>query len=1124
MTSGANSLVTSSRPVPPCASASGLGSWQVMHPSIPRVIASLATSAAALAPLCGQTRLLRHPDIHGDRVVFTYGGDLWAADVAGGAASRLTATPGVELFAKFSPDGRWIAFTSQVNGDEQVCVIPSAGGKVRQLTWYPADGPLPARWGYDNQVYGWTPDSTAVLFRSLRSAWTLTGGRLYTVPLPAVARRRGALPTPLPMPEAGAGEFSPDGERIVYAPLFRDFRTWKRYEGGWAQELYVFDPKTRRAENISNNVRADRDPMWIDDRIWFASDRSGTLNLWSYDLGSRAVNQETQSTKWDVRWPSAGGPADRRIVYEKGGALFWFDTESREEREIRIRVPDEGQTERAVRVDAADRIEHSAISPGGRRAAFAARGELLTVPREHGDTRELTRTPGVHEKHPTFSPDGATLAYVSDQTGEEQIWLVDHLGAAPPRQLTRGLRGMLYEPRWSPDGRRIAFSDKDGVLRVCDVATGALTEVADEPRGQLRDHSWSPCSGYLTFSMTGAAPIPKVYVYALADAELRCVSRELSNDSNPVFGADGERLFFRGLRGFQPRLPGAYEWDFQVDRGYGLYALALREELPALFAKRSDEAAAEPDAPAEEPPAFDAPIRIDFDGLADRVEQVPVGLDNFWGLAATRGHLVYGKRGGSYYGRGSDKPTTLHLFSLAEREAEELATGVRGYAASPDGAHLLVHTADGYAVLRAARGGAADAPTLDLSGVRTTKVAADEHWQIFGEVWRRYRDFFYVENMHGYDWEELREQYAQLVPHVRHRSDLNYLLGEMIAELNVGHAYISGGDLGAPARATPALPGLALEFDAAASRYRIAALLRGENDSATYRSPSSAVGADLSVGDYLLAIDGYELRPQDNPYRWLHGKAGRTVQLTVHAQPVLEEARVVSIEPIASESDLHYLRWVDANRRRVHELSDGALGYVHLPNMGAEGIREFLRQYYPQRHKQGLVIDDRYNGGGNVSEMVVNRLSRELMMCTFGRTSGYDPYPSALFHGHLICLLNETSASDGDIFPAMFRRAGLGKLVGKRSWGGIIGITNRGALMDGGTVNVPEFGNTEPGPAWTIEGYGVDPDIEVENDVASLLRGEDKQLQRAVAELLEQIAAEPRPLPVAPPAPVKTGR
>lgn len=1083
---------------------------------------AIAFALAALQPLLSQSRLLRHPDIHGDQVVFTYGGDLWRAPVAGGTAIRLTSTPGIELFAKFSPDGRWIAFTGQVNGDEQVCVIPSEGGEVRQLTWYPADGPLPARWGYDNQVYGWTPDGTAVLFRSLREAWTLTGGKLFTVALPAVARRRGALPTPLPMPQAGAGDFSPDGERIVYSPLFRDFRTWKRYQGGWAQELFLFDPATGKSENISNHVRTDRDPMWIGDRVWFASDRTGTLNLWSYDLKNKTVHQETSSTTWDVRWPSAGGPEQNRIVYEKGGELFWLDTNTRQETAIKIRVPDEGHARRKQTVDASGRIEGYDLSPGGRRAVFAARGELLTVPKEHGDVRNLTNSPGAHDKHPSFSPDGSTIAFVSDASGEEQLWLVDHAGTRPPRQLTKGLSAMLYAGEWSPDGKWLAFGDKDGVLRVCEVATGALTEIADEPRGQLRDYRWSPCSGHLAFSMSDTTELSHVYIWSRAGKQLRRVSRAMCNDSYPVWGPKGERLFFRGLRGFQPRLAGTYEWDFQIDRGYGLFALSLRKDLPALFPARSDEAVEEKR--DEQKPSFDEPIAIDFEGLADRVEQVPVPLDNYWGLSIAGGNLLYARRGGSYYGRGSDKPTTLHAYSLDDRKEAELKSGISGYSLSSDGGFTMIQSRGKFFVTKASPAGKDGQKALDVSGLRTEKVPADEYWQIFHEVWRRYRDFFYVANMHGHDWQGLRDQYAPLVAHARHRSDLNYIIGEMIAELGVGHAYISGGDLGAPARPRAALPGLILRFDSQSRRYQIQQVLRGENDHETYRSPATAVGVDLKVGDYVLAIDGRELTADTNPYELLQGKAGRELQLLVNSRPTTDEARTVRMRTIGSEQNLHYLAWVNANRERVAQLSGGKLGYVHLPDMGPNGIREFLKQYYPQRDKLGLVLDDRYNGGGNVSEMVINRLQRELMMCTFGRTTGFEPYPRAVFHGHMVCLLNETSASDGDIFPAMFRRAKLGPLIGKRSWGGIIGITNRGTLMDGGTVNVPEFGNTEPGPEWTIEGHGVDPDIEVDNDLASVLRGEDKQLEKAVSVLLEKIKNEPPVFPTAPPAPVKTGR
>lgn len=1082
----------------------------------------LSLSIAAL-PLSAQTRLLRFPDVFGEQVVFTYAGDLWKAPLAGGTAVRLTSAPGVELFAKFSPDGRWIAFTGQLDGDEQVFVVPSEGGEPRQLTFYPSQGPLPDRWGYDNQVYGWTPDGTAVLFRSLMDAWSTASGRLYTVPLPSVARQRGSLPAALPMPTAGAGEFAPDGLRIVYSPLFRDFRTWKRYEGGWAQDLFVFDPSTGKAENITNHPRCDRDPMWIGDRVWFASDRTGTLNLWSCDLRSKTLHQETSSTTWDVRWPSSGGPTDERIVYEKGGELFWFDCRAQKEHGITIRVPDEGQLLRAATVDASGLIEHFALSPGGRRAVFAARGELLTVPKEHGDVRNLTRSPGAHDKQPAYSPDGRTIAFVSDRTGEEQIWLSDHLGKEPARQLTKGLAVMLYTPLWSPDGKWIAFGDKDGVLRLANVESGELTVIADEVRGQIGDATWSPCSGHLAFSLTNDAELRTLQIYSLADRSLHAISRPLANDSTPAFDARGERLFFLGLRGFAPRLAQDYEWDFQIDRAYGIFALALRKDLPAWLPPRSDEAE-KPAEPAPAAPKFEQPIPIDFEGLADRVEAVPVPLDNYGSLQCTATGLLFTRRGGSYYGRDSDRPTTLHGFSREDRKEEQLASGVGGFAVSPEGTHVLFRSGSTFTITEASTKGKDGQKVVDLRGLPTEKVPADEYWQIFQEVWRRYRDFFYVANMHGHDWEALRDRYAPLIAHVRHRSDLNYVIGEMIAELNVGHAYISGGDTGAPPRPTCALPGVRFRFDGTSGLYRIDTILRGENDDAMYRSPATAVGTDLREGDYVLAIDGIELAGTTNPYQLLRRRSSSQVALLVNVRPQRDGARQVLFAPIASETKLHYLAWVNRNRARVAEQSGGKLGYIHLPDMGPDGIREFCKQYYPQRDKQGLVLDDRGNGGGNVSQMVLNRLQRQLLMCTFGRTSGYRPYPQALFDGHLVCLLNENSASDGDIFPAMFRRAGLGKLIGKRSWGGIIGITNRGMLLDGGTVNVPEFGNTEPGPQWTIEGHGVDPDIVVENDVQSELQGRDPQLEKGVEVLLEQIRQNPRPRPQAPPAPVKTGR
>ena len=1082
-------------------------------------LAVLAGAAVAVA----QTRLLRFPDLHGEQVVFTYAGDLWRAPLAGGTAVRVTSARGVELFAKYSPDGRWIAFTGQLDGDEQVCIVPSDGGDVRQLTWYPARGPLPDRWGHDQQVCGWTPDGSAVLFRSLQREWSIGHSRLYTVALPSTARQRGALPVPLPMPMAGNGEFAPDGNRIVYSPLCRDFHTWKRYQGGQAQDLVVFDPLRGTAENITQHARTDRDPMWIDDRIWFCSDRSGTLNLWSYDTKTKSAHQETDSTKWDVRWPSAGGPGEGRIVYEQGGELFWFDCARRTAHAIPIRVPDEGLGQRPQQVHADGAIEHLALSPGGRRAAFGARGEVLTVPREHGDLRNLTRSPAAHDKHPAFAPDGSSLAFVSDRSGEEQLWLVDHKGEQAPRQLTQGLAAMLHAPKWSPDGRWLLFGDKDGVLRLCEVASGELRQLADDPHGTIDDACWSPCSGHVAFSLAGHNDCRRVHVYSLADRSLHAVSRPLANDRAPAFDARGERLFFLGLRGFQPRLASEYEWDFQVDRAFGVFALALQKGAGPLLQPRSDEAPTAPPAAAAAAPTFTAPIAVDFDGLAERVEALPVTFDDYASLQRAGDLLLLRTAPARSYGRASERKPALQAFSLADRTLREVHGDVQSHALSPDGSHVLVRSPRGCTITDLTQPKATP-QALELHGLPVDKLASDEYWQIFHEVWRRYRDFFYVANRHGHDWEALRQRYAELLPHVRHRSDLNYVLGEMIAELNVSHAYISGGDLDAPPRPAAALLGLVLVFDAASGRYRIDRVLRGENDDEPYRSPATALGVDLRDGDYVLAIDGEPLQPDVDPYRLLRGKAGRSVRLTVNGRPQPQGERVEVLQPIASEQKLFYLEWVEQNRRRVEQRSEGKLGYVHLPDMGQDGIREFIKHYYPQRDKQGLVIDDRSNGGGNVSQMVLNRLQRQLLMCTFGRTSGFQTYPRATFLGHLVCLIDEGSSSDGDIFPAMFRQSGLGKLIGKRTWGGIVGITDRGMLMDGGTVNVPEFGNTEPGGAWTIEGHGVEPDLVVDNDVAAVLAGRDPQLEAAIDDLLGALAREPRPVPVPPPPPVKTGR
>ncbi|MGD8867691.1 MAG: S41 family peptidase [Gemmatimonadales bacterium] len=1075
--------------------------------------------AAALLPgnAAAQTKLLRFPDIHGDQVAFVYAGDLWVAPATGGTATRLTAHPGLELFPKFSPDGNWIAFTGQYDGDEQVYVIPATGGVPKRLTHYPARGPLAPRWGYDNQVYGWTNDGSAVLFRSLRGdGWDLTDSRLYTVSV------GGGLPTALPMPVTGAGAFSPDGNRVVYSYPFRDFRSWKRYAGGWAQDIYIFDLGTNQSQRVTDNPRADRDPMWIGDMVYFTSDRDGTLNVYSYDPASGATMQLTRSTTWDVRWPSDDGRG--RIVYELGGELVVFDVSTGESQPISIDVPSEGLAARPSQMNVADNIEGWALSPKGERALFVARGDIFTAPIEHGATRNLTMSSGAHDKHARWSPDGSKIAFISDMTGEEEVYVIDQDGSGGPQQLTSGSTGMLYAPEWSPDGDYIAYSDKEGKLYVLNVATKEKREVADQRQYQLFDYTWSPNGGWLAFTLNDRNGFSSVWVYGMADRQLHRVTSEMFNDFSPTWDPKGDYLFYLSDRALAPQI-GSFEWNYVVNRESWIYALALRGDVANPFPPRSDEVKIGGDEDDEGDGAEGAkgPASIEFEGMAERVTRVPVANGNYGGLTAVNGSLIYVEGAPFFYGASSGQSPSIKIFSMEDREEKTVLEGVGNYALSHDGKKMLVRQGGSfslYDVKAEASGSKKGVSTADL---KVDRVPAEEWEEIFDEVWRRYRDWFYVENMHGYDWEALREQYRPLLAYVAHRSDLNYVISEMIAELSVGHAYIQGGDYEIPDRPSFALLGATFELDEGSGRYRIAKIYEGDNAEEHYRSPLTEVGVNVSVGDYVLSVNGEDLRAPTNPYEVLRGKADAPLTLQVNSRPRLDGAREVMVKPIDSELSLKYYTWVAAKRRYVEEATDGRIGYLHIPDMGADGIREFIKWYYGQIRKDGLVIDVRGNGGGNVSAMLIQRLNRELLATGFNRTADWpDTYPGTVFYGHLVCLINETSASDGDIFPGMFKKADLGPLIGKRTWGGVVGISGHGPLIDGGVVFVPQYATNDIDGSYIIEGYGVAPDIEVENTVESILAGRDLQLERAVQEVTEAVRRDPKRLPERPAPPVKT--
>ena len=1098
----------------------------------------LASLLASGQPASAQTLLLRYPDIHEDKLAFCHSGNIWIAPVTGGVATRLTAHSGLELFPKFSPDGQWIAFTGQYDGDEQVYVMPARGGEPRQLTFYPARGPLKPRGGYDNQVYGWSPDGSRILFRSLRDSESAkVETALYTV---AVA---GGLPEKLPLSTAGAGDFSPDGQKLVYSPLFRDFRTWKRYQGGWAQNLYVADLATLNLRPIAHHVRTERDPMWIGDKIYFVSDRTGTLNLFVTDLATDETRQLTNSTDADVRWASSDNR--RLIVYELLGELATFDTTTGVETRVSIEVPDDGLSRRPRHIPVDKFIEGSGLSPKGERALFVARGDIFTAPIEKGVVRNLTRSSNAHDRLAQWSPDGSQIAFVSDRSGEDQVWVIDQAGQAPPRQLTQGLQSMLFALRWSPDGTRLSFSDKFGKLHVLTLADGTLQEIADERRGLLNDYEWSPCGGHIALRLSNASELDSVFIYTFADRQLRRVTDELFDCVSPSWDPSGDYLYFLSRRQFAPQIS-TLEWNYAGNRQTGIFGVALRKGVKNPFAPESDEvqvggvaaagaaAGAGATAPGqangggEERPrgAADAPkpralTVIDFDGLGDRLVRVPVEADNYSGLSAIKGGLLYTVSGARFNGRESPtKPKLLH-YEIARRDVNTLADDVSSWTLSADLSKTLAKVGNNYQLLDLKPKGG-EKKTVSVKDLAVDVVPAEEFAQIFEEVWRRFRDFFYVRNMHGYDWKAIGDRYRRLLPHVAHRADLNFLLGEMIAELNAGHCYIEGGDIELPERAKVALPGARFKLDHESGRYRIDKIFRGHNAEEKYRSPLTEVGVDAAVGDYVLAIEGEELKGTDDPYRLLRHR-GSQVTLTLSADNTAAKARKVTFRPLASEESLLYLEWVLGNYERVNAATQGRVGYLHVPDMGPDGIYEFIKWYYPQIRRQGLVVDVRSNGGGNVSQWLIERLDNRLLGTRFGVMSD-DPgtYPGTVFHGHMVCLVNENSASDGDIFPHRFRQAGLGPLIGRRTWGGVVGISSLGTLIDGGAVMVPLQATNSPEGDYIIEGEGVVPDIDVVNEPKDVQAGKDAQLERGIEEVLSRMKAEPKALPKRPADPIKT--
>ena len=1089
--------------------------------------ATWALAAAALAATAAETKLLRFPAIHGDQVVFSHAGDLYTVTAAGGIARRLTSDKGQEICPRFSPDGSQLAFTGQYDGNTEVYVMPASGGEPKRLTYTATldRDDVSDRMGPNNLVMTWR-DNETVVYRSRRTEWNPFKGQLY------YAHLKGGPPEQLPLPRGGWCSFSPDGKQLAYNRVFREFRTWKRYRGGQADDLWTYDFETKETKRITNDAAQDLFPMWSGDRIYFVSERDEhrQANLYVQDLKTGKVRQLTVFTEFAVKFPSLG---DTSIVFENGGELYRFDLANEQITRIPVEIDEDFASGRDVFREVSHSITSFDLSPDGQRAVFGARGEVFSVPAKNGPTRNLTQSPGVHERNAAWSPDGRSIAYVSDSTGEDEIWFRSQDGSGVPIQLTSGADTYKYELLWSPDSKRLAWSDKLNRLQFVEVASKAVT-VVETAIWEIHDFTWSPDSQWLAYTRPEARRFSNVVLYSLVTQERIVATDGWFESGQPEFSSDGKLLFFVSQRAFSPTY-GETEWNHIYQDMAGVFLVTLTKDTQSPLAPKSDEVKLKTTEPIEiatgtSPPArstntlaaavggTNSPakddkkvvVKVDPDGLANRLAELPIPASTYGHLTSVGDKLYYLRKG------------KLFLFELEKQKETEIGE-FGGYRISADQKKILVQAGTDYSLLDLPTGKAdLTDKKLNLSDLRVRVDRRAEWNQIYAECWRQMRDFVYDPRLHGVDWPGLRQRYEPLLAHVHDRTDLTYLIGELIGELNLGHSYVGGGDHPTPERVKLGLLGARLSRHSTGF-YQIDEILPGHNWEKKYRSPLTEIGVDVKVGDFVVAVNGRPTDQLPDFYSALVGQADHQVVLRVNSEPKADGAREQVIVPTADEQPLYYLRWVLSNVEKVNKASEGKLGYVHIPDMGVVGLNEFAKFYYAQLHKEGLVVDCRGNGGGNVSPMIIERLRREPAMWTVARNGNVNVDPVGQVLGPKVLLIDAFSASDGDIVAYRFRKHGLGPIVGMRSWGGVVGIRGSLPLLDGGYLNRPEFSRFDlEGKEWIMEGQGVTPDIEVDNDPAKEFAGEDQQLDRAIGELKLSLGRKPITIPPPPPFPNKS--
>jgi len=1058
-----------------------------------------------------EARLLRYPNSSENKIVFVYAGDLYLVDKTGGVARKITSFEGYEMFPRFSPDGKFIAFSGEYDGNREVYLMSIEGGEPMRLT-YTSDIPnLPERMGPDKIVMGWHPDGNRILFRSRHESFNAWIGHLYLI------SKNGGIPEKLPLPRGGFASFSPDGQKLAYNRIFREFRTWKRYRGGQADEIWIYDFKTKMTEKITSNDAQDIIPMWYKDKIYYLSDRDGIMNIYVFDTKTKVEKKVTHFNKFDVKFPSIG---KGEITFENGGYIYLLDCETDKYQKVTIYIQDDFNTARTKILNVKSFITQFEISPDGKRALFTARGEIFTVPAEKGITKNLTNSPGIHERNAVWSPDGKYIAFISDKTGETEIFIISQDGKGEQIQLTKDADTYRFELKWSPDSKKLLCSDKKMRLYYVDIETKKTKQIFQSNRWEIRDYHWSPDSKWIAFTTLEESGFSKIYLYSLQSDKATKVTSEFFNSYSPVFDIDGKYLFFLSDRNFNPTL-GAFERSFVYTDMTKIYGLTLsdKEKSPFLYEddevtveKSSDEKSTEKqEQKKDERKSKD--LIIDLDRISERIFELPIDAGNYRSLNSVSGML--------YYLKSSAGKSVLKVFDFKKKKETEIGQ-IDGYQISTNGKKIIYKLGNDYYITDLSTSMKIGEGKINLNDMTMTLNRRDEWKQIFYESWRQMRDFFYAPNMHGVDWEKVKKNYEELLPYIAHRADLTYIIGEMIGELNAGHAYVGGGDLPKIESIQVGLLGAELKFDSKTGYYVIDKILPGRNWDESTRSPLTEVGIDVREGDYLLEIDGVSLKGVKNPYELLVNKANKQVRIKTNSKPSEDDAKEFIIKTISTESGLRYFNWVENNRKKVEEATKGKVGYVHIPNMGIDGLNEFVKYFYPQIRKEGLIVDVRYNGGGFVSQMIIERLRRVMTMAGIARNSKVvTTYPSAVFLGPMVCLVNEFSASDGDIFPYQFKKNNLGLVIGKRSWGGVVGIRGTLPFVDGGYLNRPEFANFSVEGEWILEGVGMEPDIVVDNDPALEFEGRDQQLEKALEIIKEEMKKKPAKLPEIPDWPIK---